>query len=150
MAVALRLKLRNLRVDVDNLTQPGGAVYKAVQRGGQAAVAAVQAETPVRSGALRDAWDYRIRTTPQGVVLAEIFVQGPQGRVGPGETAAPSQYVRFVVFGTNGPIRSTRSKGVLKIMDGRGPVFHDEVAGQAANPFPQRALRRIRKQDFEE
>lgn len=144
----LRLKLRNLNVNVDNLTEPGGLVYKAVERAGKAAVVAVQAETPVRSGALRDAWDFRIRTTPQGVVLAEIYVKGAQGRVAPGTPAEPSQYVRFVVFGTAGPIKSTRPGGVMKLGD--SGVFREQVRGQQANPFPQRVLRRIRKQDFEE
>lgn len=148
MAARLRLQLRNLSVDVNNLTEPGGLVYRAVERAGEAAVDAVKEATPVRSGALRDAWAYRVRTTPSGVVLAEIYVQGPQGRVAPGEEAAPSQYVRFVTFGTSGPIQSTRRGGAMRLKD--DGTFRFEVSGQAPNDFAARAVRTIRKQDFEE
>ena len=146
----LRLSLRKVKVDVDNLTDPpSGLVYQAVSRAGQAAVDAVKDETPVRSGALRDAWAYRVRTTPSGVVLAEIYVKGPQGRVSAGEKAAPSQYIRFVTFGTSGPIKSTRPGGVMKISSGGAVIFRDQVAGQSANDFAAKAVKRIRKQDFE-
>lgn len=147
MATRLRLSLRRLSVDVNNLTNPpSGLVYQAVERASKAAVAEVQANTPVRSGALRDAWTYRIRTTPT-MVVGEIYVQGPQGRVAPGEKAAPSQYVRFVTFGTSGPIKSTRKDGVMRLSDDGS--YRLEVSGQQANDFAARAVKRIRKQDFE-
>lgn len=141
----LRLRLKRVNVDRAQLVAPGNPVYRAVERAGAAALAAVQEATPVRSGDLKEAWIVRLVQTPTRV-LAEIVVSPSAPYSG---TTPPAQYVRYVVFGTNGPIRSSSGKQLKILNQGGGVTFRDEVAGQAANDFPARALRTIRKQSFE-
>lgn len=141
----LRLRLKRINLDQNGLTGPGSPVNAAVERAGKAAVKAVQEATPVRSGRLQDSWEYRIRQTPN-FLFADIFV----GQRAAGVGTPPNQYVRFVVYGTTGPIVSTTPGKNLKILGLGAPIYRGSVAGQEPNPFPARALKSIRKQNFEE
>lgn len=137
----IRVRLNRVNLDREQLNGPDSPVYAATERAAQAAVELAKSEAPKRSGRLADSLEYRIVSTPRGPV-ADI---GP-GRGTSGVGTPPQEYAKYVIEGTDSPIYPETSP-VLVIRDG-GPKYHLKVSGQEANPFLQRALRRIRKEDW--
>lgn len=140
--VNVRLKLSKVEIDQIRATEPGSTIYQAHERAAERLVAEAKEQAPKRSGKMAAAIDYEIRGLGRG--LSAI--------VGVGETGAdpdPADYALFVTNGTSGPIYPTDSP-VLVILDGRGPVYHKSVSGQAANPFLARALAKMRDADWSE
>lgn len=142
--VNLRLRLRRVNLDTTVLMQPGGAVYEATKRAAEEAVKLAKQEAPKRTGGLADSIEYRIVSTPTKVI-ADIGA----GR-GVGANGTPYlDVMRYVTFGTTGPIRSTTPGKKMRLQGGGAVIYRDEVAGQAANPFLITAVRQIRRQSFE-
>lgn len=139
--VRIRVRLKRVNLDRAQLNGPDSPVYTATERAAQAAVELARAEAPKRSGRLADSIEYRIYQTPRGPI-ADI---GP-GRGTSGVGTPPQEYARYVIEGTDSPIYPEVSP-VLVIRDG-GPKYHLKVSGQAANPFLQRALKRVRREDW--
>lgn len=143
--VSLRLRLRRVNLDTTVLMEPGGAVYEATKRAAEEAVKLAKQEAPKRSGDLAESIEYRIVRTPTKVV-ADIGA-------GPGSGSSGTPYLdqmRYVTFGTSGPIRSTTPGKNMSIqLLGGGVIFRKKVDGQSPNPFMQRAIRQIRRQSFE-
>jgi hypothetical protein len=141
----LRLRLRRVNIDNAVLVEKGGPVYAATERAAEAAVKLAKQEAPKRSGELADSLEYRLVQTPTRVV-ADIGAGPGIGQNG----ASFVDVLRWVTFGTTGPIVSTTLGKSMVLRNTLGsPLYRASVEGQEPNPFILRAVRRIRKSDFE-
>lgn len=147
MAPPIRLRLRNVNIDRAKLVERGGPIYAATERAAQRAVDLAKDTAPRRSGGLAESIEYRLVQTQNPLrVVADIGAGKGVGRQG----ATYLDVMRWVTLGTSTPIVSTQLGQVMVLRNTVGsPLYRVSVAGQEPNPFLQRALRRIRKQDFE-
>lgn len=140
-----RMRVKRVSLPPGNLLDPSSPVYKATEAAAQRAVEIAKQEAPKgRSGRLEDSIEYRIVKTPTRVI-ADI---GP-GLGSYGVGTPPAEYAKYVIFGTKGPIKSTTDKKKMKLFVAGGPLFRMYVAGQDPNPFLQRALNKVRAEDWQ-
>lgn len=141
--VLVRLRLRRIKVDREQVVADGSDVYNATRRAGIQAVKYVQDEIirydAVDSGALYNSIDYRIHQAG-GNIVADV---GPYR--GDDEVR---KYAKYVHDGTEGPITPKRAK-VMPVKIKGGPLlFLTKVRGQEAKPFIRNALKKVRSEDW--
>lgn len=139
----IRLRLRRIKVDREQVVADGSAPYLAAERAGIQAVKYVQDEIirfgAVDSGALYNSIDYRIHQA-NGKLYADV---GPYNG-----SEAVRTYAKYVHDGTQGPIEA-KSGGVMPVKLKGGPLlFLKQVRGQDPKPYLANALKKVRANDF--
>jgi hypothetical protein len=139
----VRMRLRRVRVDREQVVAVGSAVYEATKRAGIQAVKYVQDEIirfdAVDSGALYNSIDYRIHQAG-GNIVADV---GPYKG-----DADVRNYAKYVHDGTEGPITPKNAKYMPVKIKGGPLLFLTKVRGQEAKPFIANALKKVRRDDF--
>lgn len=141
--INVRLRLRRIKVDRQQVVADGSDVYSATVRAGVQAVKYVQDEIirygAVDSGALYNSIDYRIHQAG-GNIIADV---GPYR--GDDEVR---KYAKYVHDGTEGPIVPKRAKRMPVKIKGGPLLFLTKVKGQEAKPFIRNAIKKVKADDF--
>lgn len=138
----VRLRLRRVDVNREEILSDGSAVYRSLQRAGEQAVKYVQDEIirfdAVDSGKLYNSIDYRIHRAGDKLIAD----------VGPYKDASVLKYAKYVHDGTDSPIPRAGPKVMpIKIKGGPSLVV-SRVKGQKAKPYIANALKKVRNSDF--
>jgi hypothetical protein len=141
--VHVRLRLRRIKIDREQVVADGTDVYNATKRAGEQAVKYVHDEIirfgAVDSGALYNSIDYRIHQAG-GNIVADV---GPYK----GDDDV-RKYAKYVHDGTDGPIVPKKAKRMRVQIKGGPLLFLASVKGQEAKPFIRNALKKVRADDF--
>jgi hypothetical protein len=140
----VRVRLRRVKLDREQVIADGSDVYNATVRAGRAAVKHVQDELirfgAVDSGALYNSIDYRIHQAG-GKIIADV---------GPYKDARVLKYAKYVHDGTRSPIPAAGPKPMPVQIKGGPFLIVSRVRGQEAKPFLRNALKKVRQNDFYE
>jgi HK97 gp10 family phage protein len=137
------VRLKKLRIKESDLLEPGGAIYIAAQRAGEAAVDHVHDELlamdAIDSGELYASIDYEIFRQGRGIVIS----------VGPmkGDDAVKAR-AKYVEYGTRSPIPAAGPKPMPVKIKGGPFLILSRVKGQPAKPYLRTALKQVRDVDW--